>query len=100
MAGELPLVEEGLAPRDRWHRDRREPGGRDLLQRPGHQLGLEQARRAFEAVRPAARTLRHPRQIAPSVLLDQRDMVQGLELELGRRALGSDNLVEALVGPD
>ena len=58
------------------------------------------ASRALEAISPAARHLRHPRQVGPVVLLDQRDMVERLEVELGQLALGADDLVEALVRPD
>ena len=39
-------------------------------------------------------------QIRPVVLLDQRDMVERLEAELGRLAFGADDGIEALVGPD
>ena len=58
------------------------------------------ASRALEAIGAAARHLRHPRQVAPVVLLDQRDMVERLEVELRRLADGADDGVEALVGPD
>ena len=44
--------------------------------------------------------LRDPRQVGPVVLLDERDMVERLEAELGRRALGADDHVGAFVGPD
>ena len=47
-----------------------------------------------------SRHLRDARQIAPVVLLDQRDMVERLEVELRRLADGADDRVEALVGPD
>ena len=86
MAGELALVEEGLLARDRRHGDRGEAGLGDLLQRPAHQLGLEQRQPPFEAILPRSRDLHDPRQVRPVVLLDQRDMVERLEIELRRLA--------------
>ena len=100
MAGELPLVEERLLARDRRHGDRGEAGPGDPLQRPGHQLGLEQRQPPLQAIGPRPRNLGHPRQIAPPILLDQRNMVERLEIEVRRRALGADDDIEALVRPD
>ena len=85
VAGELALVEEGLLAGDRRHGDRREAGLGDPLQRPAHQLGLEQGQPALEAIGARSRHLGDPRQIGPVVLLDQRDMVERLEVELRRR---------------
>ena len=100
VARKLPLVEERLLARNRRNRNRGEAGPRDLLQRPRHELGLEQGERALETVGPRTRDWRDPRQIAPVVLLDQRDVVERLEIELRRLALGADNNVEAFVRPN
>ena len=56
VAGELALVEEGLFAGDRRHGDRREAGLGDLLERPAHQLGLEQRQPALEAIGAAIPT--------------------------------------------
>ena len=100
VARELALVEEGLLARDRRNRDRGEARFGDLLQRPAHQLGLEQGQPALEAIGPRSRHLDDPAQIAPVVLLDQRDMVERLEIEFRHRALGADDDIAVLVGPD
>ena len=50
VAGELALVEEGLLAGDARDGDRREAGRGDPLQRPAHQLGLEQRQPALEAI--------------------------------------------------
>ncbi len=100
MAGELALVEEGLLARHRRDGDRGETGFGDLLQRPAHQLGLEQRQPALEAILPRSRHLHDPRQVRPVVLLDQRDMVERLEIELRDLAFLPDDGVEALVGAD
>jgi len=100
VPGELALVEERLLARDRRDRDRGEAGVGDPFQRPAHQLGLEQSEAALETISPRPRDLRDPRQVAPVVLLDQRDMVERVEIELGRLADGADYGVEALVGAD
>ncbi len=100
VPGELALVQERLLARDRRDGDGRKAGGGDPLQRPGHQLRLEQRQPALEAIGAAARHLGDARQIGPVVLLDQRDMVERLEGEVRRIADGPDDGVEALVGPD
>src|SRR5579884_760754 len=100
MTGELPLIEKGLLTRDRRNGDRREPGGRDLLESPGHQLGFEERQAPLKAVGAASRNLRHTRKVAPVVLLDQSNMVERLEPELRRLADRADDLIGALVRTD
>ena len=100
VAGELALVEERLLAGDGGDGDRGEAGLGDLLERPAHQLGLEQGEAALEAVGAAARDLDDAAEVRPVVALDQRDMVERLEGEGGRRAFLADDGVEALVGPD
>ncbi len=100
MTGELALVEEGLFARDRRHGNRRETRLGDPGQRPAHQLGFEQRQPALEAIGAASRHLRDPRQIAPVVGLDQRDVVPGFKSESRRLALGADDDVEAFVRAD
>src|SRR5690349_7846639 len=97
MARELTLVEKGLVAGDRGDGDGREAGVGNLLQRPDHQLGLEQRKPALEAIGTRTRNLDDAGQISPVVLLDQRDMVERLECELARGTLRADDRVEALV---
>src|SRR6185312_14243337 len=94
------LVEERLLARDRRHRDRGKPRLCDPLERPAHQLGLEQRERAFEAIGATARNLGDAAEVAPVVLFDQGHMVERLEAELRRLADGADDSVEALVWSD
>src|SRR6478609_7448790 len=80
MAGELALVEKSLFASDGGDGDRCETGRSDLVERPSHQLGFEQGEAALEAIGAAARDLDDAAQFCPVVLLDQRDMVERLEI--------------------
>ena len=76
MTGELALVEEGLLAGDGGDGDRRETGLGDLLQRPAHQLQLEQGEAALEAVGAAARDLDDAAELSPIIALDQGNMLR------------------------
>ena len=100
MPGEMAGALERAIIGDRGDGDRREPRLGDLLERPAHQLGLEQRQPPLEAIGPRPRHLDDPAELGPVVLLDQRDMVDRVEVEPRPLALGADDDIAVLVGPD
>ena len=88
MAGEMAGGDEGLRPRaSAGTVIRREAVGGEPLLRPDHQRLLEQRQPALQAIGARARDLGDPGQIGPVVLLDQRDMVERLEVEAAAACL-------------
>ena len=100
VAREMAGGDERLRPRQRRHGHQREAVRRQPLLRPEHQRLLEQREPPLQAIGARARHLRDPREIGPVVLLDQRDMVERLEIEAGDRPFLPDDDIGALVRPD
>ena len=100
VRGELAGADQRFLPDQRRDADQREVLVPEQVEGVGVHRALEQHHVAGQRVGAFPGDLAGPGEVGPAALFQQLDVVQGLEIELRRGALGPDGHVRRLVGPD